>query len=232
MLRRTLGALVFAVFALVLVVGAEVFLAWRREYLPTDPPFEIGATAGPEDGPPLRFVVLGDSTAAGLGASSPRDSYAAVLTERLGALGWRVEMTGLGVSGARVGDLLGEQLRQADALEPDLIFVGIGANDVTHLTGLDDVRNDATALFEALQETGAELVVAGAPDMRADAFFEPLRALAGWRGRRVSAEIAAAAAISALTRRPRQPASERSGSKNASARMSGAPATTSSAPVS
>jgi lysophospholipase L1-like esterase len=188
-----MGALLFAVFAIVVVVGAEVFLAWRREYLPTEPAFEIAATAGPEDGRPLRFVVLGDSTAAGLGASGPQASYAAVLAERLGALGWRVEMTGLGVSGARVKDLLGDQLSRAEAIEPDLIFVGIGANDVTHLTGLDDVRRDATSLFEGLRKTGAELVVAGAPDMRADAFFEPLRSLAGWRGRRVSAQIAAAA---------------------------------------
>lgn len=195
MIKRTLGALLFAVLALVLIVGVEIFLAWRREYLPTEPAFVIGSTAGPGEGRPLRFVVLGDSTAAGLGASGPEHSYAAVLAGRLGELGWRVEMTGLGVSGARVKDLLGDQLRRAKELEPDLIFVGIGANDATHLTGLDDVRADAEELFGLLKETGAELVVAGAPDMRADAFYEPLRSLAGWRGTQVTKAITEAAAV-------------------------------------
>lgn len=193
MIKRTMGALLFAALALVVIVGAEIFLAWRREYLPTEPAFTIGSEAGPEDGRPLRFVVLGDSTAAGLGASGPEHSYAAVLAERLGELGWRVEMTGLGVSGARTKDLLGDQLRRAKELDPDLVFVGIGANDATHLTKLDDVRRDAERLFSALKETGAELVVAGAPDMRADAFYEPLRSLAGWRGTRVTEAITEAA---------------------------------------
>lgn len=189
MIRRTLGALLFAVLSVVVVIGIEIFLAWRREYLATEPAFVIGSTTGPEDGPPLRFVVLGDSTAAGLGASGPEHSYASVLADRLGELGWRVEITGLGVSGARTADLLGEQLQRAQELDPDLIFVGIGANDATHLTDLDDVRKDATELFRSLKETGAQLVVAGAPDMRADAFYEPLRSLAGWRGTQVTEAI-------------------------------------------
>ena len=208
MIKRTFGALLFAALALILVLGIEIFLAWRREYLPTEPAFVIGSTTGPADGRALRFVVLGDSTAAGLGASGPENSYAAVLADRLGQLGWRVEMTGLGVSGARTKDLLGEQLERTKALEPDLIFVGIGANDATHLTGLDEVRADAAKLFAALKETGAELVVAGAPDMRADAFYEPLRSLAGWRGTQVTEAITEAAAavdvpvvpLAALTR--------------------------------
>lgn len=194
MRKRTLGALVFVALALILLVAGEVFLAWRREYLPTEPAFLIGTTAGPKDGPVLKFVVMGDSTAAGLGASGPEHSYAAVLAERLAELGWRVEMTGVGVSGARVADLLDEQLRRVRELDPDLIFVGIGANDATHLTKLDEVREDAEDLFTELKETGAEVVVAGAPDMRADAFYEPLRSLAGLRGMQVTERIADAAA--------------------------------------
>jgi lysophospholipase L1-like esterase len=37
--------------------------------------------------------------------------------------------------------------------------------------------------------TDAETVIAGAPDMRAPAFYEPLRSLAGWRGRQVTSAI-------------------------------------------
>lgn len=186
--------MLFAVLSLVLVIAAEIFLAWRREYLPTEPAFSIGTTVGPEDGPLLKFVVMGDSTAAGLGASGPEHSYAAVLAERLADLGWRVEMTGVGVSGARTADLLDEQLRRVRELDPDLVFVGIGANDATHLTKLDEVRKDAEKLFTELKAIGAEVVVAGAPDMRADAFYEPLRSLAGLRGMQVTERIEDAAA--------------------------------------
>ncbi|HWC13919.1 MAG TPA: SGNH/GDSL hydrolase family protein [Actinomycetota bacterium] len=175
------------------VLGVEVWLALTREYLPTAPALQLGGTFGPEDGRPLRFVVLGDSTAAGLGAGSPEDAYATVLAERLGRDEWRVELLAFGVSGARVRDVREEQVALAVAAEPDLVFVGIGANDTTHLTSLADVERDMDVALERLVATGATIVVAGPPDMRAAAWLEPLRTLAGWRGRRVAAVIAGVA---------------------------------------
>ena len=179
--------------SLAAIVGVEIFLAVRREYLPTEPALVIGGTFGPFDGKPLRFVVLGDSTAAGLGAGSADYAYATVLSERLGQDGWRVQMTGVGVSGARTADVLNEQVAEAAELRPDLVFVGIGANDVTHMTSLDEVRSDMKEIIRGLTDTGARVVVAGAPDMRAAAWREPLRSIAGWRGRQVAAAVEDAA---------------------------------------
>jgi lysophospholipase L1-like esterase len=175
------------------LIGIEIYLAYTREYLPTTPALELGGTFGPVDGEPLRFTVLGDSTAAGLGAGDPDRAYATVLAERLGERGYRVELTAFGVSGARVHDVLEEQVPLAVATEPDLVFVGIGANDVTHLTTLHDVEHDMAEALEQLQGTGAAVAVAGPPDMRAAAWLEPLRSLAGWRGRMVAGRIEAAA---------------------------------------
>ena len=137
--------------------------------------------------------MLGDSTAAGLGAGDPKHAYATFLSERLGERGWRVELTAFGVSGARVHDVLEEQVPLAVKEEPDLIFVGIGANDSTHLTSLDSVERDMGELIDRLKETGATLVVAGPPDMRAAAWLEPLRSIVGWRGRAVADRIETAA---------------------------------------
>lgn len=170
-----------------------MWLALTREYLPTEPALQLGGTFGPEDGRRLRFVVLGDSTAAGLGAGSPEHAYATVLAERLAREGWRVELLAYGVSGARVADVREEQVALAVAAEPDLVFVGIGANDTTHLTSLGDVERDMRAALDRLLETDAVVVVSGPPDMRAAAWLEPLRSLAGWRGRRVAAVIEAVA---------------------------------------
>lgn len=180
-------ALLAAAFAALL--GVEIYLAYSREYLPTDSPLELGGKFGPPDGTPLRFTVLGDSTAAGLGAGSPENAYATLLAERLGERGWRVELTAFGLSGARVADVLNDQVPAAVETDPDLVFVGIGANDTTHLTSLDDVERDMGRLLDELGETDATLVVAGPPDMRAAAWLEPLRSIVGWRGRQVADRI-------------------------------------------
>ena len=192
-MKRVALGLVALVVLFAVVLGVEITLALTREYLPTEPVLEIEGTFGPPDGNPLSFVVLGDSTAAGVGVDSADDAYATLLAERLAARGRRVELLGVGVSGSRVADVLEEQIAMAVAADPDLIFVAIGANDVTHWTPLSDVERDMTAVIAALQATGAEVVVAGAPDMRAAAWLEPLRTVAGWRGRRVTAVIEAVA---------------------------------------
>lgn len=194
MLKRTLLALLAALAALALMIGGEILLALRREYLPTEPAFVIEGTFGDPANPPLRFVVLGDSTAAGLGADTPKDSYPSLLAERLAGEGYRVEMTSLGISGATVADLLSEQVPRAVEMRPDLVFVGIGANDVTHVTPLDEVRAGMVDVIERLKGMGATVVVSGVPDMRAAAFYEPLRSVAGWRGASVAAAIGDAAA--------------------------------------
>lgn len=191
---KTLAVAAALTFGILLVlVLVEVGLAYTREYLPTAPAMELGGTFGPPDGEPLRFVVLGDSTAAGLGAGDPRYAYATLLSERLGAAGYRVELLAHGVSGARVKDVAEEQVPLALAAEPDLVFIGIGANDSTHLTSLADVGRYMDEALTALSGTDAAVVVAGPPDMRAHAWLEPLRSIVGWRGRQVADRIKAIA---------------------------------------
>jgi lysophospholipase L1-like esterase len=176
------------------VLGAEVYLALNHDFLPTEPALEIGGDFGPPGGDHITLVVLGDSTAAGVGAGDAAHAYPTLLAEGLAEEGLRVHLVALGISGARVGDLAREQVPRAIDANPDLVFIGIGANDVTHLTPLGDVERDMGAALDALQrETTASIVVAGAPDMRAAAFLEPLRSIVGWRGRRVAGAIESAA---------------------------------------
>ena len=193
MFKRTLLTLVASALFLGLAVGVEILVAVRRDYLPTEPVLDIGGTYGDEDAETLRFTVLGDSTAAGVGAGDAEHAYPTLLAERLSALGYRVELRSHAVSGARVASMLDEQVPSAVEDRPDLVFVGIGANDVTHVTSLGEIEDDMEAAIGKLRATGAAIVVAGAPDMRAAAFLEPLRSVAGWRGRRVADAVADAA---------------------------------------
>ncbi len=173
-----------------MVVGAEVWLALRREYLPTDPPLQLAGSFGPRDAEPLRFVVLGDSTSAGIGSGGADKAYPTLLAQRLALdTGRRVELTVLGISGARTADVLQDQVPQVAEQDPDLVFVGIGANDVTHLTPLGEVKADMAQILDGVAATGADIAVAGAPDMRVYAWHQPLRYLTYLRGRQVADAI-------------------------------------------
>ena len=190
MLRRIVFGLTALAIGGALLIGIEILIALRREYLPTEPALKLDDTFGNPSDEPVTLVVMGDSTAAGLGAGEPAHSYPQVLARRLASDGYRVNLRVFGLSGARVKDVLHEQLPQALEVDPDYVFIGIGANDVTHLTSLGGLRSDMTKVLRTLDElTDAETVIAGAPDMRAPAFYEPLRSLAGWRGRQVAGAI-------------------------------------------
>ena len=189
MIKRTLLSLLVAVAAMTAMIGVEIVLALRREYLPTTPVLGVGGFFGQNSGTPIKFVVMGDSTSAGVGVNDPDLAYPSLLAERIAEPDRRVELVSLGIAGARVGDVREEQLPDAVKEQPDVVFVGIGANDVTHATPLDRVKEDMSAILDGLRDTGAVVVVAGAPDMRAAAFYEPLRSIAGWRGRTVTEAI-------------------------------------------
>jgi lysophospholipase L1-like esterase len=171
------------------LLAAEAVLAFRREYLPTEPRMDLDGEFGDGAGEPVVFVVLGDSTSAGVGAGTPERAYPVLLARRLATGGRRVRLMNLGVSGARVRDVLDHQVPAAEAASPDLVFVGIGTNDATRLTPTPSIGRDMEAVLARLQRTGAGVAVAGPPDMRAAAFLQPLRTLCGWRGRRVAEAI-------------------------------------------
>jgi acyl-CoA thioesterase I len=85
-----------------------------------------------ENGP--LWVVLGDSTAQGLGAPSPMGGYVgqvlAGLRERTGEP-WRV--LNLSLSGALIRDVLRDQLSRIPA-GAEMVTCGIGANDILYST--------------------------------------------------------------------------------------------------
>lgn len=176
--RALLGAAALPV-ALAVVLAAEVQLARTGPGLPDDTPLDHDGRIGGE-GPALRMVWLGDSTAAGVGATSAAGAIPWRVAE---ALGRPVELTSLAVSGDRVADVVADQLPAVAALEPDVVLVSIGANDVVHLTSKGSFRSTYRTLLDGLPD-GILVVLLGVPDMGAPPrLAQPLRAIAGHRGR-------------------------------------------------
>ncbi len=147
---------------------------------------ELNDLARAGDGP--LWVVLGDSTAQAIGASSPSSGYVGQLQRRLEAAegrSWRV--LNLSRSGARVADVVEVQLPQLDAIsDPALVTCAIGANDMLPGRGAH-LEVDLRALLDGLPP-GA--VVATLPqgmrESRARALNQVLRAEAGARGLRIA----------------------------------------------
>ena len=92
------------------------------------------------------YVAIGDSAAQGIGASRPANSYVGVLARRIGS-GFTV--VNLGISGATVRTAIEKQLPAFRKLDPDLVTVSIGANDIASFDAQRFDR-DIRQLFDAL----------------------------------------------------------------------------------
>jgi lysophospholipase L1-like esterase len=79
------------------------------------------------------WVVLGDSTAQGLGAPGPQGGYVGqTLHELRRTTGRHWRVLNLSVSGALIRDVLADQIPQLDGQHPDLVTCGAGANDILY----------------------------------------------------------------------------------------------------
>jgi lysophospholipase L1-like esterase len=179
----------------VTVLGVEILLARQRTYLTAESAPPVTGEFGDAADPLVRLVLLGDSTAAGVGVSRTQDTVGAQLAMRLSTERLSVRLSGVAVSGSRAGDLspqVGRALVMTD--RPDVAVVIIGANDATHVTPLDAVARDVEAAVRRLRAAGIAVVVATAPDMGAPpALARPLRDLVAWRARHVAARSEQAA---------------------------------------
>lgn len=103
----------------------------------------------------FHYLALGDSTAQGIGASTPGRSYVGQLTDRIEAeLGEPIRVTNLAVSGATTYLCVRDQLPRAKKLlaeHPDLVTLAIGANDIAEWDPVAFHRN-LSAILDALPQ--------------------------------------------------------------------------------
>jgi lysophospholipase L1-like esterase len=190
-----LGALAAVVGgALVGLIVGESKLARRRiPQAVTDPPVSHDtswAAAGVSlNRPPIRLVLLGDSSAAGYGVYRDRDTPGAQLAISISGIARRpVHITNVAVVGAE-SQQLGAQLDELGNIHPDLAVIMIGTNDVTHRVKPEvAVRHLADAVVR-LRAMGAEVVVGTCPDLGTiRPLAQPLRRYAHILSRKMARE--------------------------------------------
>lgn len=169
------------------VLGAEAIAATTRSYLPGESAPIVQTSVGPLGGAPVRLAILGDSTAAGVGAQTWSDTVAARLAEALAANDRRVTVDVVAVSAARTADLGSQVTRALAHGHPDVAVILIGTNDTTRPARLSTVEHDMAAAVGRLRAAHVRIVVGTCPDMGSvRAFAHPLRELTGWRGRQIA----------------------------------------------
>ncbi|MFJ4714936.1 SGNH/GDSL hydrolase family protein [Streptomyces sp. NPDC088785] len=184
------------------VVLAEVQMARRQVGNQGPDPVHVPSADGlygraydVEHRAPLRFVVLGDSTAAGQGVHRARQTPGALLASGLAAVAERaVELRNVALPGAQSDDLdrqVALVLGDPEWL-PDVCVIMIGANDVTHRIPATKSVRHLSAAVRRLRTAGAEVVVGTCPDLGS---VEPVQQPLRWIARRASRQLAAAQTI-------------------------------------
>jgi len=128
---------------------------------------------------PLVYVALGDSTAYGLGASSPSTHYVARLFASLQREYPSARLTNLGTCLATAADVLAQQVPDAVILQPQLVTLSVGPNDLRQGRSPDDFARRVEVILERLdRETDAAVILNALPDMaQAPRFRQPERSM-------------------------------------------------------
>lgn len=133
---------------------------------------------GTVDGPdPIRLLVLGDSTAAGVGADTQDDALpgnlARELAQRTGrGVAWRA----VGRNGATTRDIVTDYLDDATGAEYDIAFLTVGANDALGLRPRWAFGRDLRTILARLRAVSPLVLMSSLPAFsRFELLPNPLR---------------------------------------------------------
>lgn len=134
-----------------------------------------------------RYVAIGDSFSEGMSDLDPRDEgrfvgwadrLAAELSTRTGDGDFRY--ANLAVRGRKLDDVVGPQLEEALAMEPDLVSMVGGGNDILRpRVDLDEVADRLEQAVARIRATGADVLMATPADPADAGLLSTLRARHG-----------------------------------------------------
>lgn len=106
------------------------------------------------------LLVLGDSTAVGVGASSPISSLPALVSEYIGA----TYVENHAVSGATVNDMA-QQLPLTQRSSYDMILIHIGANDIRRFHDVEMVSKELQNITISLKDKSSQIIFLSAGNL-------------------------------------------------------------------
>ncbi|MEV0426689.1 SGNH/GDSL hydrolase family protein [Micromonospora sp. NPDC050495] len=171
------------------VLAGQAIAARNRQYAQPELGLALRATVGRAGAPPLRLVLLGDSSALGVGVEHFEETIGGQLAHLLaeGPAGRLVHLSSVGVSGSRSTDLATQVARALLGERPDVAVILVGANDATALARPGDAAAYLGSAVRRLREAHVEVVVGTCPDLGAvRAVDAPLRQVLAWSGRRIA----------------------------------------------
>ena len=131
----------------------RVFLFILALALPAAP-----AVAAADDAPSI--LVLGDSLSAAYGIAS-RDSWVALLAQRLGEAGYPHRVANASISGETTDGGLRRLPKQLARHKPHLVILELGANNGLRGQPLKSMRRDLTEMVDTAQAAGAKVLILG-----------------------------------------------------------------------
>ena len=140
-----------------------------------------------EGTPARRVLVIGESTAAGVGVETHDQGLASQLAKEIHertdqTIAWHT----FGVNGIRLGALI-QKLETAELPEADVVLLSMGVNDTTGFTPRFRFRQQLRALRQLLapRYSGPILLLSVPPMHLFTALPSPLRHVMGWRARQL-----------------------------------------------
>ncbi|MFA7286828.1 MAG: GDSL-type esterase/lipase family protein [Patescibacteria group bacterium] len=120
------------------------------------------------ESPQLRILVIGDSSAVGVGAGAPEESVAG----RLGAFYPDAEIVNDGVSGARTAELI-PRLAARAGQHFDLVLLQIGGNDIVRLTDVDELAKSIEGVLDGAVAISDHVVLVSCGNVGTAKLFPP-----------------------------------------------------------
>ncbi|MDH4569236.1 SGNH/GDSL hydrolase family protein [Pseudomonas sp. BN414] len=163
----------------------------------------LAPAAGPErglagselEGEPLRLLLIGESTVAGVGASCLDFALAGQLASALAMrlrrpVAWRA----CGENGITAGEALERLLPQVADEPVDLVLLVFGVNDTTHFSASRRWQEALKGMAQHFVGRGAQVALAGVPPLQHfTALPWLLRQLLGWRASLLDSQLRALA---------------------------------------